>query len=271
MKSAAFTYDYVSLTPDRQIGRHVQPTWELAYVICGGGVRTIGNCTEPIVEGEVILIPPHIPHVWNFSPSVTDPVGNIVNIAVFFGQTVLDGIEILFSEMKLTVDRLRNLAGAVSYKGKAREHIGSLLLSMRGLTPESRLPMMIEMLELISHTDNTLPIYNRGIAGKTEQRLEKIRVFCACNFARDIRLDDVARYIGMNKSAFCTFMRRHSGKTFSEYLNCYRLEKAVERLKYTDDGIAEIAYSVGFSNVSYFNRLFRHRFGRSPKTMREST
>lgn len=63
-------------------------------------------------------------------------------------------------------------------------------------------------------------------------------------------------------------MRRNTGKSFSEYLNDYRLEKAMEMLRSTDERIADIAYDVGFANVTYFNRLFKSRFGYSPKELR---
>ena len=90
-------------------------------------------------------------------------------------------------------------------------------------------------------------------------------------YARDISLDEIARYAGMNKSAFCTFMKRHTGRTFSEYMNELRLNRAVERIKNTDESIAEIAFSVGFSNVTYFNRLFRNKYKCTPKTVRMNT
>lgn len=139
---------------------------------------------------------------------------------------------------------------------------------MRNLSPESRLPKMLELLTLISNTDNCQPIGSNNLLDKSQQRLEKTRVFCACNFARDLTLKEAAAYVGMNKSAFCRFMRRNTGKSFSEYLNDYRLEKAAEMLRSTDERIADIAYDVGFANVTYFNRLFKSRFGHSPKELR---
>ena len=263
-------YDYVSLSPERQIGKHSQPTWELTHVICGGGTHTIGDCTAPISEGEVILIPPHIPHVWNFDPSKTDVHGNIVNIAVFFEPILLDNIATVFPESEPIVRKLKSLTGAVAYAGKARERIGTLLQSMRFLASEHRLSKMMEVLALAAETENVVPAGCNTRTGRAEQRLEKIRVFCACNYAREIALDEAAAHAGMNKSAFCTFMRRYTGKSFSEYVNSYRLERAAERLLHTDDRVADIAYDAGFANVTYFNRLFRLKYGHTPGAMRKS-
>jgi len=62
-----------------------------------------------------------------------------------------------------------------------------------------------------------------------------------------------------------------TGSTFSERLNELRLERAFALLtdaRYWKKQIAEIALRSGFSDVSYFNRLFRKRFGETPRSVR---
>ncbi|MHC2256761.1 AraC-like DNA-binding protein [Bradyrhizobium embrapense] len=62
-----------------------------------------------------------------------------------------------------------------------------------------------------------------------------------------------------------------SGTSFTERLNELRLQRALELLTGSDAGrrrISDIALEVGFSDVSHFNRLFRIRFGDSPRGVR---
>lgn len=272
MNKIAFTYDDVRVTPDRQIGMHSHPQWELSHVIYGGGTRTIGNRREQIAKGEVILLPPNIPHVWQFDPSVADNDGCIANITIFFEDSTLDGLASLVPELGNSINKIRTQTEAISYSGTTLENIVSILYAMRDKTAEARIPEMFRLLTVISDTSCSRSVGCNNTLSRTERRMERIRTFCACNYARDISLDEIARYAGMNKSAFCTFMKRHAGLTFSEYMNELRLNRAVERIKNTDENIAEIAFSVGFSNVTYFNRLFRTHYGCTPKTMRhEST
>lgn len=272
MDKIAFTYDDVRVTPDRQIGMHSHPQWELSHVIYGGGTRTIGNRREQIAKGEVILLPPNIPHVWQFDPSVTDNDGCIANITIFFEDSTLDGLASLVPELGNSINKIRTQTEAISYSGTTLENIVSTLYAMRDKTAEARIPEMFRLLTVISDTSCSRSVGCNNTLSRTERRMERIRTFCACNFARNISLEEIARYAGMSKSAFCTFMKRHAGFTFSEYMKVLRLNRAVERIKNTDESIAEIAFSVGFSNVTYFNRLFRTRYGCTPKTMRhEST
>ncbi|MCC8984494.1 helix-turn-helix transcriptional regulator [Bradyrhizobium acaciae] len=62
-----------------------------------------------------------------------------------------------------------------------------------------------------------------------------------------------------------------SGTSFTERLNELRLQRALELLTESHAGsqrISDIALAVGFSDVSHFNRLFRTRFGDSPRGVR---
>ena len=268
MNKTAFTFDYVCITPDRQIGMNSHPQWELSHVVVGRGERTIGDRHEQFTEGEVILIPPNIPHVWQFDPAYTNGDGCIVNITIFFEDSTLDSMCILFPELKNSIDKIRTTTEAISYSGISLKNIVAILNSMRDKTAENRLPEMLRLLTVLSDTTCSFSVGCNNSLSRIEHRLEKIRIFCACNFARNISLDEISRYIGMNKSAFCTFIKRHTGHTFSEYINECRLRHAVERIQNTDDNIAEIAFSVGFSSVAYFNRLFRSRYGCPPRSLR---
>ncbi len=268
MKPLAFRYDYVRLSPDRQIGYHYHSLWELVYIVVGRGMRTIGRRTEPFAEGEVLLIPPDIQHVWHFDREVTASDGTIANIAVFFEHDLLKKLSIVLPEMADALTAIKGNTLALKFTGETRDKIIALLLSMREISPEGRVPKMLELLSLLSGTATALEGSQFKKLTRAEKRMEEIRVFCSCNYARKVTSADAAAHVGMNTSAFCIFLKRTSGRTFSDYLNGVRLEEAYERLRNTDEQIASIAYSVGFSSVGYFDRLFRLKYGITPKSIR---
>jgi AraC-like DNA-binding protein len=56
-----------------------------------------------------------------------------------------------------------------------------------------------------------------------------------------------------------------TGQSPHEFLRSKRLQQAAALLKLQTGNISEIAYQVGFSNLSHFARAFRQEFGKSPK------
>lgn len=269
MGNSAFIFDDVCIAPDKQIGLHTHARYELSYVVCGAGMRTIGNHTEPFTSGEIIFIPPNIPHYWKFDPDITNMDGRIANISIFFDSSLISSMKLLFPEMTDTLTRIELLKEAINYRGKAYRTIQNLIARMRSLTSEKRFPKMMELLIAIADTSGSTHAGENNILSKREKRLEQIRVYCACNYSRQIKLNEISLHVGMNKSAFCTFMRHNTGMTFSEFVNSMRLDKAEEKLFNTDYNIAEIAMACGFRNATYFNRLFRKKYGCTPKEIRE--
>ena len=65
-----------------------------------------------------------------------------------------------------------------------------------------------------------------------------------------------------------SFFKNMTGKTPIEYLNEYRIEKASHMLKYTDMQVTDIAYSCGFSDLSYFIKTFKNIKGITPGKFR---
>lgn len=63
-------------------------------------------------------------------------------------------------------------------------------------------------------------------------------------------------------------IKKQSGKTFTELLQDKRLEQACYLLRTTNLKVSEVCRYVGYSNFSYFHRIFKGRFGVSPRRYR---
>jgi AraC-like DNA-binding protein len=90
------------------------------------------------------------------------------------------------------------------------------------------------------------------------------------NFAdREIDIDSVCKTVGVSRSKVNDILKAEFGITFTNYINNLRLIEASRLLiEKPDARITEIAYSLGFKNVSYFNVLFKAQFGSTPKTFK---
>ena len=77
----------------------------------------------------------------------------------------------------------------------------------------------------------------------------------------------------LNFGSVATFTRqfqRHAGVCYTTYLNRIRLEAVCRELRRSKQAISSIALDHGFTQLSFFNRLFRRELGMPPKAYRES-
>lgn len=86
----------------------------------------------------------------------------------------------------------------------------------------------------------------------------------------ELDLETVVSETGVNRNKVNEILKAEMGYTFTGYLNKLRLTEASRLLvENTNASIAEIAYSVGYKNSSYFNRLFKEEYHCTPKAFRE--
>ena len=89
------------------------------------------------------------------------------------------------------------------------------------------------------------------------------------NYRESIYLDELAEHFHMAPKYFSRYFKNVFHTTLTEYITQLRLEKAMELLNNSDLSITEIALQCGFSSCSYFNKRFKHSFGKSPKNYLE--
>lgn len=89
------------------------------------------------------------------------------------------------------------------------------------------------------------------------------------NFARKINLTEVSRALCCSKSTLMGTFRRTWGMTVNDYLNEVRLTRACSYLTEGEKSMGEIARTCGFSDQSYFSKVFCARYGCSPSEYRK--
>jgi AraC-like DNA-binding protein len=85
----------------------------------------------------------------------------------------------------------------------------------------------------------------------------------------ELDMASVTARIGADREKINEILKSELGMTFTGYVNQLRLTEAARLL--TDKAampIADIAFSVGYANVSYFNKLFKEEYGCTPKAFR---
>jgi AraC-like DNA-binding protein len=101
------------------------------------------------------------------------------------------------------------------------------------------------------------------------QRVRSVRLapalrFVQRNFRRKIRNADVAQLCGMSSFHFSHEFTDTYGITFQEFVLRFRIFESCKELQHPNVPVANVAYSVGFNDASYFARVFRRFINRSP-------
>ncbi|ADG20858.1 helix-turn-helix transcriptional regulator [Paraburkholderia atlantica] len=84
------------------------------------------------------------------------------------------------------------------------------------------------------------------------------------NFACRISLETVAAACRLSPSQFCRVFRKEHDVSFGQYLLCFRMDRARTLLENEKILVKEVAYAVGFTDLSYFTRSFKRHFAVCP-------
>ncbi|MYA09432.1 MAG: AraC family transcriptional regulator [Holophagales bacterium] len=94
--------------------------------------------------------------------------------------------------------------------------------------------------------------------------------YMADHLAETVRLEDLARYIGLSPTYLQRIFRAQVGESPAEYARRLRLERAAWLLRRPGATVTEVALESGYGAPEAFTRAFRSRFGVSPSAYRQS-
>ena len=106
-----------------------------------------------------------------------------------------------------------------------------------------------------------------------EDRFLQQVIGCIKNRLADeaLSVDQLAREVGYSRSQLTRKVKALTGKTPNKLISEMRLHEARRLLRKRAGSVSEIAYSVGFSNLSYFAKSFRSEFGSLPSEVLEES
>ncbi len=105
---------------------------------------------------------------------------------------------------------------------------------------------------------------------KTEKIIEDVYRYIEKNYQDStISLETVTDELNISVSYLSMLLKKHKGVTFNKELIKYRMEKAKELLKYSDEKIIIISKLCGYNEVYYFSHSFKKYTGQSPREFRK--
>ena len=123
-------------------------------------------------------------------------------------------------------------------------------------------------------------LYQYGCAAKhegsngesgAEEKLKEVLSYIQSNYRETLSIEELASVCHFSQTHFMNFFKRYAGMTCIEYINHYRITRAAADLVETERQVMDIALENGFRNISYFNKVFKERFGVTPGSYRKNS
>jgi AraC-like DNA-binding protein len=254
---------------------HQHPQLQLTLILAGKGQFLSGDYVGRFHPGDVFFLGENVPHVFHSDPEYFEE-GNELNSAgntVFFDFGAL-GKAVSEVEDLNVLQKFQNLSGSCfQVKGGVFEELSYILRNFSNYQGLNRLTHGVKLFTLLDSDSAELILLNQVESGnhlneRDGNRMNQVMQFLLDNRFQAISLEQVAEKANLSKEAFCRFFKLRTRKTFTQYLQQLRIAEAQKLLIETDLGIAEIAYRVGFENLSYFNRSFKNLCNQSPRDFR---
>lgn len=100
--------------------------------------------------------------------------------------------------------------------------------------------------------------------------VEEAIIYIKANYSRKININDIAKYLSLNRSYLYNLFQQQLNISPKQYLINYRINKACEFMSYHELTISQISRSVGYSDPLMFSKIFKKYKGLSPKYYRDS-
>lgn len=248
---------------------HYHQELELIYINKGRGKRYIGSHISYFNKGELILIGAYLPHY-----SFIDPVEKGQKKISIQLREGFPGVSLLmFPEMMPVKALLERVRKGVSFFGQTKRDVGKKIEALGSLTPLDRFIGFLDILRDLSLSEEYKVLNSSGyqleITPQDNERLSDIFNFVRENFKRQISLNEIAEETSMTPPSFARYFKKNTGKTFTQFVNEYRLVHASKLLAEKPTSITDICFESGFNNFSHFNKLFKEYTGQSPSDYRK--
>lgn len=115
------------------------------------------------------------------------------------------------------------------------------------------------------------PIIDIDTNGQSKyQNIYAVADFISNNFETNVSLDMLANKFFISKYYLCRTFKEITGYGINEYIHIHRIRKAKKLLEETDLSIAQIAASLGYESLTYFEKVFKNYMTLSPSRYRRT-
>jgi AraC-like DNA-binding protein len=245
---------------------HRHPEVQLSVIKRGVGTLIAADFVGPYQSGDVFLIGADVPHVFHSKQGSDAGLSEMETL--FFDMKLLDELGRTLPELAELPLHDRLWQGV--YRVPNLEGHRELIKNWSNLRPLAAFSQALGILDwLLSESEHMEPLHKNSklepAGWVSAPRIQEVMKYTLDRFMTTISLDEIASVAHMSKGAFCRYFKKHTRKTYIVFLQEVRLQHAAQLVKQGNHSVTEAAFASGFNHLSYFNRLFKAYFGKTPR------
>ena len=253
--------------------RHTHNYVEVLYMCSGQTVHIVNGDKVILKQGELLFLSQKA--VQEIYPASEEDVGvNFIILPEFFDQALyMIGAEDNLLR-KFIVGCLRGAESDIGYlhfkvadvlpiQNLVENLIWTILNNQQNKRSINQFTMGLLFLQLINYTDKV----EVGKDHFDQELILSVYRFVEERY-KDGELSELAKLLGFDLYWLSRRIKKLTGQTYTELVQTKRLSQAQFLLQNTNLAVADIGRAVGYDNLSYFHRIFREKFGDSPKQYR---
>jgi AraC-like DNA-binding protein len=245
---------------------HYHWEMELTLFTNGDGTRFVGDHIGQFGSGDLVLLGEKLPHYWH---SRAKSAG--ISVQWHFPQSHALWA---FPEMLPLAELFRKASRGLHITGQTAAAVTRDLIALPKMSAPTRLAHFLQILvRLASAAESDRKVLSRQAfdlspASRYQQAMAAAVRYLIAHYRDEIRLEDLLEVTQLSRPTFARQFKQHAGRTFSEFINRLRLNAACRELQENDHSILDIAIRSGFTQLSFFNRLFRRLLKCTPTDYR---
>lgn len=235
-------------------GVHWHEHIELHYILKG---RTAISCNHQVfhaAEGDVVIVNSNEIHTGTSESGKMDAIVIIFDLDSFSQELVHQNI--LFTPLIRGDEWLNHLFASIYQENETKE--SGYKLACKGL--------LYQLIAYLVRNYGVRNLSERGSAKRKRdlERLNTVLQYIGLNYQEPITVAQLAAMTHVSESRFGHLFKENVGMSPLNYINEYRLKKALHLLQQKEFNISEIAMEVGFSDINHFGRQFKRYYQCTP-------
>lgn len=251
-------------------GWHIHPEFELVYVKNGSGCLQIGSKKMHYSDGVLVFLGGNIPHA-DFGNK--DHPDNL-EIVVQFKKEFLEEKLRVFPELSGIKNLVKKSKQVLIFDQNTKDVVWNLFKKFAGLDNQGKLINLLSILDHLSKHGKYQVLFDGISMDKFKKdeiwRLEETFEYVNNNYGKSISVQEISSQLGLTSNSFCRFFKKMTRRRFIDFVNEYRIERAVELFNENNTVIAEVMFNSGFNDPSYFAKQFKKYQGITPSNYLKS-